>query len=329
MEEDETKNTKERTEIIYGAANVLKTTMDCLKRTQERWDICSDEKGALIFDTLHGLKVAHINAMNRGVKLRLITEITKDNLFLCKRYMHYVNEMRHIEGVVGLYATSDKQYLSTVFHDRAQPVSQCIFCNVKSFVKQQGSLFDNLWKVAIPANQVIEEIEEEMKPEFVLQYNEISEIMNLILGLIISSKSDLCILISPKMFKQLVTVDVLESLIDASKRNVSLRMLIRNYDRMFVKEISQIVNTKDVKDKCPNISVRYFGKSMPSETNQTIIIRDNKYSLVVETLSGNAKDFGEVTTLATYSNNQSAVWTSVSLFERYWAESELKNAIPK
>lgn len=330
MVEGEPRSKKERTEIIYGAANVLKTTMDCLKQTQKRWDICTDDKGALIFDTLYGLKVAHINAMNRGGKLRLLTEITKDNLFLCKRNMHYVSEMRHIEGVVGLYAVSDKHYLSTLFHERDQPISECIFSDVESFVKQQGSLFDNLWKVAIPAEQIIEEIEEEIKPEFVLRYNEISEIINLMLGLIISAKSDLCILISdPKMFKRLVTVDLFGSLIDVSKHNISLRMLINNYGRTFDNEISQIVNRKDGNDKCLNISVRYLGKLMPSETNQTIIIRDTKYSLVVETPSGNAQDFGEMTTLATYSNNQSVLWTNVSLFERYWAGSYMKDIIPK
>jgi len=47
------------------------------------------------------LKDAFIAAKRRGVKLRCITEITKNNLSYCKQFLTMVYELRHLDGIKG------------------------------------------------------------------------------------------------------------------------------------------------------------------------------------------------------------------------------------
>jgi hypothetical protein len=107
---------------------------------------------------------------SREIKLRFITEITKDNLPLCKEAMK-VMELRHLEGVKGNFGISDSEYISVSTikcHSGSEsPVATktiipcAIYSNVKEDIQQHQYLFEILWNRAIPARQIIKEMEEE------------------------------------------------------------------------------------------------------------------------------------------------------------------------
>ena len=46
---------------------------------------------------------------SKGVKLRWITDITKENLHWCKKFMKIV-EVRHIDGIKGAFGIHDSSY---------------------------------------------------------------------------------------------------------------------------------------------------------------------------------------------------------------------------
>jgi hypothetical protein len=48
-----------------------------------------------------------IDLNNRGIKLRVITEITKDNISYCKELMKLSIELRHLDDVKGNFSVSD------------------------------------------------------------------------------------------------------------------------------------------------------------------------------------------------------------------------------
>ena len=50
---------------------------------------------------LDPIRNAFLNAKSRGVHLRYLTEITKDNLSYCKELMKIVDELRHLDGIKG------------------------------------------------------------------------------------------------------------------------------------------------------------------------------------------------------------------------------------
>ena len=57
---------------------------------------------------------ATINLKNRGVKVKYVTEINKENIHYCKDLMKMIDELRHLDGVKGNSAISETEYLTTV-----------------------------------------------------------------------------------------------------------------------------------------------------------------------------------------------------------------------
>ena len=156
------KNAKERTEVVYGIDNVINTVLLFLSQTNNKIDACVDyTRPSLAIDFL-ALKNAFLNAKKRGVKLRYVTEITKDNISYCKQLLTtMVYELRHLEGMKGNFYISESAYLApATFHEKGKPASQIIYSNVKEIVEHERYVFDCFWNRAVPAQQRIKEIEE-------------------------------------------------------------------------------------------------------------------------------------------------------------------------
>jgi two-component system sensor histidine kinase VicK len=156
------KNRKERTEVVHGIDNVINIVLQFLSQTNNKIDACVDyTRPSLAIDFL-ALKNAFLNAKKRGVKLRYVTEITKDNISYCKQLLTtMVYELRHLEGVKGNFYISESAYLApATFHEKGKPASQIIYSNVKEIVEHQRYVFESFWDRAVPAKQRIKEIEE-------------------------------------------------------------------------------------------------------------------------------------------------------------------------
>ena len=87
------------------------------------------------------------NAYERGVKIRYISEITKNNINYCKELMKM--EVRHLDNAKGGMAVNEIEYIATANLQEAKPVSHLIHSNVKEIVEQQQLVFESLWINAI------------------------------------------------------------------------------------------------------------------------------------------------------------------------------------
>jgi two-component system sensor histidine kinase VicK len=156
------RNAKERTEVVYGIDNVINIVLQFLSQTNNKIDACVDyTRPSLAIDFL-ALKDAFLNAKKRGVKLRYVTEITKDNSSHCKQLLTtMLYDLRHLDGIKGNFYISESAYLApATFHEEGKPASQIIYSNVKEIVEHQRYVFDSFWNRAIPAERRIKEIEE-------------------------------------------------------------------------------------------------------------------------------------------------------------------------
>jgi len=75
--------------------------------------------------------------------------------------------LRHLNGVKGNFEISNggKEYVATATLQKAKPLKQLIYSNVKEIGEQQQYVFDTLWNKAIASEQKIKEIEEGIIPE--------------------------------------------------------------------------------------------------------------------------------------------------------------------
>jgi len=162
------KRSEEATRVFYGVETVVNTVLHFIDKTNNKIDACIDQTRPSLVIDIAVLKQAFLDAKKRGVYLRYITEITKDNLSYCKELMTMVNELRHLDGIKGNMYLSETGYLApATFHERGKPASQIIYSNVKEIVEHQTYVFDTLWTRAISAEERFEQIEEGSGHEFV------------------------------------------------------------------------------------------------------------------------------------------------------------------
>ena len=143
----------ESTEIIYDLKNVTARLLLDINKTIEKIDIYTDTIGLTLLLTTEPLKNALIEVgKNKNIKLRVITEITKNDIGYSQELNSIVCEVRYLEGIKGNFIINEKVYdiISTI-QKSSQSTIQLTSCNIKSTVKQQQFLFDMLWAKSISA----------------------------------------------------------------------------------------------------------------------------------------------------------------------------------
>src|SRR5215210_9292715 len=187
---------------------------------------CIDASGPAVVMSIESMKKRLIVAHARGVKIRFVTEITKDNLTYCKQMMK-LGEMRHLDEVQGNFGVSETEYLASATLDKEKVVPLLIYSNVKQIVKQQQYVFETLWNKAIPAQQRIKEIELGKEHEFLevcADRREAASVYSQFVGLIQSEA--LLVLPNSKALQLEYDLGILHRLVDAAaKRKAVVRIL--------------------------------------------------------------------------------------------------------
>jgi hypothetical protein len=98
-------------------------------------------------------------ARKRGVKLRYVTEITKDNLSDCKKQLDMVDELRHLGRISGNFLMNESEFMASQEISARHPITEGFYTDIKKLVKLQGYVFETLWENAIPAHERIKQIE--------------------------------------------------------------------------------------------------------------------------------------------------------------------------
>ncbi len=79
---------------------------------------------------------AYSKAKDRDVKIRIVTEITSDSIFYSKKMISFA-EVKHIDGLIGSFGVSKRDYLSTDTSPIDKLSQRAIHCNIQVFVQQQ------------------------------------------------------------------------------------------------------------------------------------------------------------------------------------------------
>jgi two-component system, OmpR family, sensor histidine kinase VicK len=149
------------TKVLEGDQNIINTILQFVSNTKVRIDACIDYSRPSLAIEIEELKKAFLDAKRRGVKLRYVTEVTRDNVGYCKELIKMVDELRHIEGIRGNFYISETEYIApAAFHERGKPASHIVYSNVKEIVEfHQSYIFEVFWNRSTSAEQQISEIE--------------------------------------------------------------------------------------------------------------------------------------------------------------------------
>ncbi|MEP6576278.1 MAG: ATP-binding protein [Nitrososphaerota archaeon] len=122
---------------------------------------CVDYTRPSLAINIERLKNSFLHAKKRGVEFRYVTEVTPENIQDCKQLIDMVDELRHLNGIKGNFYISESEYIApATVHEKGKPASQIIYSNVKEIVEHQQYVFESFWTRAVPAENIIREIEE-------------------------------------------------------------------------------------------------------------------------------------------------------------------------
>jgi hypothetical protein len=74
----------ERIEVWRGYENIVRKGFEILAMIKNEYDLCLDSNGSSLIILEERAKKAYEDLRNRHIKIRLITEITKNNIPYCK-----------------------------------------------------------------------------------------------------------------------------------------------------------------------------------------------------------------------------------------------------
>src|SRR5215212_4059027 len=259
----------EQTEMLIGAEVTIKRMSELFSNVSKKFDGCANSTAPSIAMTI--FREAYEDMKSRGIKIRWITDITKDNLPYCKQMMK-LGEVRHLDRVQGNFGVSEVEYIAAATIDQGQPVPKLIYSNSKEMVEQQQYIFDIFWIKAIPAEHRIREIEEGIEPQGIAVIYDARQALELYQSLILSAEKEIKIVFPTT--NALIRQDnagilfLLQEAASAKKCQVKVLMPNNESIRNFIHDNSSGVSTRLVDQE-------ESGKA-------TILIVDNKVSLVME-----------------------------------------------
>jgi light-regulated signal transduction histidine kinase (bacteriophytochrome) len=309
----------EKTEVLYGVDNAVKLLTSIVSGAKTILYACVDSSALQVdIEEVESIRKTILDAKNRGVKLRYVTEITKDNIQYWKDLMKIIDDLRHLEGVKGNFATNGSQYIDIALLQQTKPVVvQVIYSNVKALVDQNLYLFGTLWDKATPAEQKIREIEEGIEQEYFKVITDHEQVSQILVELAKSVKQEaLVVLPNDRSMVRLDRLGVIDYAIKASQTNGA--------DIRIICPLSE-VNSRVVKkifDKAPNIKI-LNGINCPSG----IYIVDSQKFLRVEMRVAEAEIFSEAIGLAFYSNSRQSTESFKAVFELLWNDRRLNEEL--
>ena len=315
----------EKTEVLYGFEKTTEAIMEFINSAEVSMNICADYTWPSVVMGVEVFKKGIYELKTRNVQSRFVTDITKDNIKYCKELMQ-ISELRHLDGIKGNFAISEKGYTASATLLEASLLQQVIYSNVRAIVDQQQYVFETLWNKAIPADQKIRGIEEgiELGKTDIIQSPR--KILELFINLIKSAQSEILLMLPTiNAFLREERIGVIELLKKAAtESNVHVRILTPSND--VVKKILQDTGSVLVeKDKRKGFEVQQSNIQFKETavTTVTTLVVDRKESLAIEKTDDSKLDFIEAIGLATYSNSEPTVISYVSIFHGLWKQAEL------
>jgi two-component system sensor histidine kinase VicK len=311
----------EKTEVIYGAENVLNRAIQGIPLAKETIDLCGEEDGPSAIVANEPILKKYIEASKRGVRIRQITEITNTNILDCKKLMGCM-EQRHLYGLYGYFVIVDgKQFHSHAYGQEAKSFPHMVTSTVKVFVQQQQYFFNTLWEKAIPAEQRIKEIEEGRAPEKLEIIQDTQKSIGRAFDIMNKTQKELLVLFAtPRTFTFALRGEAADIYRKLSKNGVDIKLLVpRGGADQFEEENNEQI--AKVREEISS-SINLRSSDVDLNTRITIMISDRNEFMSWELKDDTLNDPYLAGGIATYSNIKALASSYATIFDNLWKITE-------
>ncbi|MEJ7642151.1 MAG: HAMP domain-containing sensor histidine kinase [Candidatus Nitrosocosmicus sp.] len=301
------------TRVVNSMGEAISYGVELLQNVKEKSDLMVDVNGPAFIIKYDVYKDNYNKARGRGVKVRCVTEVTKDNIHHCKEFRKIVDELRHLEGLKGSIVVSELEFIGTTSWREKQLLSPVIYSNEKEFVDQHQNIFDIIWKKSKPYVQRITEIEERTEPEIIETTDNPLYAQTKVFELLDSANKEILIIFSTSnAFRRQARDGAVQKLTEimAKRPWIETKILIPK-DSEIERIVAELPNS--------NLSVRFI----EALSKISILMVDRKYSLVAELKDDTKQLVTEAIGFVTYSNSAPTVLSYAAIFDSLWKQTEL------
>lgn len=322
----------EKTQVLHGFEKTTEVIIRFLYSAEDHMNICADYTWPSVAMGVEVFKKGLYELKKRNVKSRFVTDITKDNIKYCKELMQ-ISELRHLDGIKGNFAISEKGYTASATMQEAALLQQVIYSNVRSILDQQQYVFETLWSKAKPAEQKIREIEEGIdlgETEIIQVIQNPKKILELFINMIKSAKSEILLMLPTiNAFLREERIGAIELLKkSAAEYNVNVRIITPSNDDVekILQNIASVAVRREQQEnqkkgfELQRSNIQFKETAM---TTVTILVVDKRESLVMEKTDDSKETFIEAIGLSTYSTSEPTVISYLSIFEGLWKQAKL------
>jgi two-component system sensor histidine kinase VicK len=315
IKELEQETPPQRTETVYGQENTIKAILEFISKTEHEFCVYAESSCLSVAMSAEPVVQAYSEFKNsRSGKARWVTEVNSSNIKYIVKLMQFA-EVRHLDGIRGnAVAVNENECLTTINLKMGDYSPYAIINTVKDIVEQQKFTFETLWTKGVPAEHRIREIEQDVEPQRIEVIYNVQQALELYQSLIISAEKEIKVVFptTNALIRQ-EKAGILFLLQEAAAiKKCQVKILVPN-DELIRNFISNYNNS--------GISTRFVDQHESGRA--TILIVDNKVSLMMELKDDSKKIFHEAIGLSTYSNSKAGVLSYVSMFESLWKQTEL------
>jgi K+-sensing histidine kinase KdpD len=280
-----------------------------MANAREKMDFCYGKEAPSIVIEVDAYRDGYRDVRARGGRIRVITEITKDNIDYCKKLGAIVDELRHRDGVKGGLAVSEVEYMATTADFReGEPLTQVIYSNSAVLVDQQQYVFDSMWSNAIPAEAKYAEIEDGAELQVTSTIASAEELHERIFNAISSAGEQILIMSSDlSIFYRQPGQNLVEALDEASSKGLDVRVLVPSTEDALAGQVLMAAS--------PGIKFGTMKEAMQEKI--TIVVADRARVVFGALKEKVDKEIG------IYSSNKSIASTYSLIIESLWNQIEI------
>lgn len=306
----------EITQVWEGVENTVGKSLDVLYQLQKSCDQCVDRNAASVILMTEPIMQAYFDLKRRGIRVRFITEITRENIEYCREIMK-IADVRHLDGISGNFTIADgTDYAGVATTQEAQPITQLLVSNVRAFVQQQQYFFEMLWRKAISSEDRIREMEEGVAPEFIEVISDKNHVVKLLLKLVREAKKEIMVILpNTNAVERVDKMGLWHELIAASKNGIKISVICPFADSSNNATAAAIINNLQKESIVEFIA--------GEETQSGIVIVDSSRFIAAELVNPLSDTFQGAIGMSLYSNNNRIASLLSSFFESLWKEAEL------
>jgi CheY-like chemotaxis protein len=171
---------------------------------------------------------SYVSSVSKGLKVFLVTEITRENLSFCRQLMMNRGvQLRHLDGVVPNLSIWDQKHVIEIVQDGSDSarLGHVLYSNLESKVSESQYLFEYFWNRASPAEERIRELEQSQESGNVTVVSGFEDNLRMRARMVHNSKVSYDICTVSGILSNGVTSKLKQECAEAIARGVHIRMI--------------------------------------------------------------------------------------------------------